>query len=284
MKSHRIAGGGGVQLNLVETGNPRGRPILFIHGFSQCSLIWSRQLDSPLAEGYRLAAVDLRGHGLSEKPREGYDDSKLWADDINAVIQSLGLDQPILCGWSYGPLVMLDYIRHYGEEGIGGLHFVGAITQLGSDAAMAVLTPEILSLVPGLFSPDVAQSVPSLQSLLRLFFVQEPSADDLHVMLDYNLSVPPYVRQALFSRSFHNDDLLPRIRKPVLITHGARDAVVKPAAVDQHQTAMAHAQVHRMANAGHACFWDDAAGFNRRLQEFAQELGAPSPKLPAPSS
>ena len=54
-------------------------------------------------------------------------------------------------------------------------------------------------------------------------------------MLGYNVSVPPYVRQALFSRSFDNDDLLPKIRKPVLITHGADDAVVKPAAVDQHK-------------------------------------------------
>ena len=47
-------------------------------------------------------------------------------------------------------------------------------------------------------------------------------------MLGYNLAVPPYVRQALFSRSFDNDDLLSRIRKPVLVVHGAQDAVVKP--------------------------------------------------------
>ena len=33
--------------------------------------------------------------------------------------------------------------------------------------------------------------------------------------------------QAMFSLSFDNDDLLPRIVKPVLITHGAKDAVVK---------------------------------------------------------
>ena len=43
-------------------------------------------------------------------------DSKLWADDVNAVIEALSLDHPILCGWSYGPLVILDYIRHYGED------------------------------------------------------------------------------------------------------------------------------------------------------------------------
>jgi pimeloyl-ACP methyl ester carboxylesterase len=69
-------------------------------------------------------------------------------------------------------------------------------------------------------------------------------------MMGFNLSVPPYVRQAMFSRSFNNDDLLPKLRKPVLITHGAKDAVVKPEIVDQHKAGMKHAQVHVMANAG----------------------------------
>jgi pimeloyl-ACP methyl ester carboxylesterase len=88
-------------------------------------------------------------------------------------------------------------------------------------------------------------------------------------MLGYNMSVPPYVRQGLLSRSFDNDDLLPKIRKPVLIVHGADDTVVKPAAVDQHKRAIAHAQIHMMAKAGHAPFGDDAASFNRALRMFA---------------
>ena len=271
MKSHKITGGGSIQLHLVETGNSRGRPILFIHGTSQCWLTWSRQMSSDLADDYRLVAMDLRGHGLSDRPREGYTDSRLWADDVNAAIHALSLDHPILCGWSYGPLVILDYIRHYGEDGIGGINLVGAITKLGTDQAMSVLTPEFLGLVPGLFATEVEESVRSLDSLFRLCFAQL-SAEDLYLMLGYNVSVPPYVRQALFSRSFDNDDLLPKIRKPVLITHGADDAVVKSAAVNQHRAAMAHAQIQMVANAGHGCFWDDAAAYNRRLRTFAESL------------
>jgi non-heme chloroperoxidase len=103
-------------------------------------------------------------------------------------------------------------------------------------------------------------------------FAQEPSADELCLMLGYNVSVPPYVRQALFSRSFDNDDLLPKIRKPVLITHGAEDAILKSAVVDQHKAGMAHAQIHMMANAGHAPFWDDPATFNQRLGAFCESL------------
>ena len=101
MQSQKITGGGGAQLNVVETGNGRGRPIVFLHGFSQCWLAWSRQLNSTLADDHRLVAVDLRGHGLSDKPSDGYSDSRLWADDIDAVIRTLSLEQPILCGWSY---------------------------------------------------------------------------------------------------------------------------------------------------------------------------------------
>ena len=73
-------------------------------------------------------------------------------------------------------------------------------------------------------------------------------------------------------RSFDNDDLLPKIRKPVLITHGAADAIVKPVVVDQHKAAMPHAQVQVIANTGHAAFWDDAEGFNERLRAFCESL------------
>jgi pimeloyl-ACP methyl ester carboxylesterase len=137
---------------------------------------------------------------------------------------------------------------------------------------MSVIAPGVLSLVPGFFATDVEESVRSRESLLRRFFAQEPSVEDLYLMLGYNMSVPPYVRQALFSRSFDNDDLLPKIRKPVLITHGTDDAVVKPVAVDQHKAGMPHAQIHVMANAGHASFWDDAATFNQRLRAFCESL------------
>jgi non-heme chloroperoxidase len=272
MKSHKITGGGGTQLHVVDSGNVQGQPILYIHGFSQCGLAWSRQMNSDLARDYRLVAMDMRGHGLSDKPPRGYDDTKLWADDVNSVIESLRLDRPVLCGWSYGSLVILDYIRHFGEDRIAGVHFVAAITKLGSEDAIAVLTPEFLGLVPGFFSTEVKESVSSLEGLLRMCFAREAAVQDLFLMLGYNVSVPPYVRQALFSRSVNNDDVLPRIRKPVLITHGANDAIVKPSVVNQHQASLAHAEIHIMENAGHAPFWDDAASFNPRQRAFFESL------------
>jgi non-heme chloroperoxidase len=269
MKTHHVTGGGGVRLHVVETGNAQGHSILFIHGFSQCSLSWTKQLNSDLADEFRLVAMDLRGHGLSDKPRDAYADSSLWADDVNAVIQTLNLTQPILTGWSYGPLVILDYIRHYGDDAIGGIQFVGGITKLGSEAAFSVITPEFLANVPAMLSNDAEESARGMDALLDMVLDSELSPAERYLMLGFNLSVPPYVRQALFARAFDNDDLLPRIRKPVLLTQGTSDGVVKPAAADQHTAAVAHAELHLVEGGSHAPFWDDPVAFNRRLAEFA---------------
>ena len=272
MQHHEITGGGGTRLHVIEAGKQDSQPIVFIHGFSQCSLAWGRQLDSDLARDHRLVAMDMRGHGLSDSPRDAYGDGRLWADDVAATLKELDLDQPILCGWSYGPLVILDYIRHYGEEAIGGIHFVDGVTKLGSDEAVSVLAPEFLALVPGFFSTDAETSVRSLESLLRMCVVGQLSPPELYTMLGYNVRVAAHVRQALFSRVLDNDDLLRSIRKPVLITHGAEDAIVRRASAEHQRALIAHAELDIMKGAGHAPFFDDAPAFNRRLATFARDV------------
>jgi pimeloyl-ACP methyl ester carboxylesterase len=227
-------------------------------------------MHSDLADTFRLVELDLRGHGLSEKPLEGYADSKMWADDIHAVIRTLGLDHPVLCGWSYGPLVILDYIRHYGEGDIRGANFVGGVTKLGSDEAASVLSPDLLSLIPGFFSTDTQECVVAVTALARMCFVRPLTDEEFYLALGYNVSVPAYVRQGLFSRAFDNDDLLPRIRKPVLITHGDADAVVSVAVIERQMKRISHAQVDVMTNSGHACFWEEPAAYNQRLRKFVE--------------
>src|SRR5579884_670434 len=185
MKTHKITGGNGVQLHVVETGNPKGRPILFVHGISQCWIQWSRQLESKLADDHRLVALDMRGHGLSDKPSNAYGDSKLWADDVNDVMTTLGLDHPVLSGSSYAPLLIFYYIRRYWEDQICGIQLIGGVTKLGGEDAMAALTPEFIALVPQFLSPDAETSRRGLEGLLKLCFAQPPSNSDLAQMLEY---------------------------------------------------------------------------------------------------
>ena len=135
MQTHTVEGGGGLKLHLREWGRPDAPAILFLHGWSQHHLCWSRQFDNPLANDFRLVAMDLRGHGQSEAPTdvEAYTTGALWAADVRNVIDALGLGRPLLVGWSYGGFVIGDYLRVHGDAAIAGVNFVGAAIGAGKD-------------------------------------------------------------------------------------------------------------------------------------------------------
>lgn len=268
MKNHTIIGGGGLKLRVDETGNPNGQALLFIHGFAQSRLSWNKQLHSDLAKDFRLVALDLRGHGLSDKPKDVYGDSRLWADDINAVITTLGLHNPVLSGWSYGGLVICDYLRFYGEAQIGGVHLVGASSLMG-EKLLPFIGKEFALLSQGIMSANVEESVAATERFLRLCVYEEPAPEDRYFFLGFNMLVPPYVRQGLFARNLNNDDLLPTLKKPVLITHGERDDIAVLDLAKYNAAKIAHARTSYYPNIGHAPFWEDAERFNRELREFA---------------
>ena len=85
------------------------------------------QYDSSLVDEFRLVAYDLRGHGMSEAPADAasYTDGRMWADDLAAVIDHLGLDRPVLVGWSYGAFVIGDYLRVHGQDNVAALELRG---------------------------------------------------------------------------------------------------------------------------------------------------------------
>src|SRR5260221_602127 len=131
MKTHQIIGGRGKQLYFGEAGKPSRQPNLFFHGFLQSPLAWRKQMQSDLANDFRLISMDLRGHGNSDKPQDAYTDSRCWADDVNATISTLRLERPVLSGWSYGGFIISDYLRHYGDAALGGIQFVGGVSMIG---------------------------------------------------------------------------------------------------------------------------------------------------------
>jgi len=60
MRPINVTAPDGVKVAAYEWGNPAGREIIFIHGFSQCSLSWQRQLnDDKLSGEFRMMAYDL---------------------------------------------------------------------------------------------------------------------------------------------------------------------------------------------------------------------------------
>jgi len=280
MKAHTIGGGGNVQLHVEEAGREDGRPILFIHGFSHCNLTWRRQMDSDLSRRHRLVAMDLRGHGRSDKPMDAYADGRLWAEDVNAVIQELQLDRPVLVGWSYAGFVIADYLRYYGDNDIGGINFVGAAVNISADTAPDILGGDFLALLPGFFSTDVDESVEALQAFMRICGECQLDDGDGYLTLGVNTVVPPSVRQSLLSRTIDNDDVLPHVSVPVLVTQGERDRIVRPEVAREIAALVAGARISTYPEAGHAVFLDDTERFNRELAEFLEASAQVEHRLP----
>ena len=129
---HTVRGGNGVRLHVGEWGQPDGPAILLIHGWSQGLTCWRHQVEGELAAECRLVALDIRGHGMSERPRsaDSYQDANLWAMDIAAVLDQLNLHRPVLVGWSYGGFIISDYLRAFGQDTIAAINYVGAATLL----------------------------------------------------------------------------------------------------------------------------------------------------------
>jgi len=100
-KDYTVKAPDGVTIAVQETGNPDGRPIVFIHGLLGSHLNWDKQTDSAKLQHYRLITYDMRGHGKSGKPddAESYHDGRRWADDLSTVLKASGAKDPVLVGW-----------------------------------------------------------------------------------------------------------------------------------------------------------------------------------------
>ena len=276
-RSELIQGGGGVGLTVYEAGNLNGPPIVFIHGFSQNHLAWEQQFASSLAEEFHLVGFDLRGHGASQQPleAEAYTDSRLWADDLAAVIQQTGLDRPVVVGWSYGGYVIADYIRTYGSESLGGLAFVGPVTNAGTPEAFAMLTEEVLAIFEDVLAPDLRTSLNATRSFARL--MADSPGDDFEIIYGSAMMVPPEVRLAMFSRELDNDDILAGLDLPTIAIHGGADRVVRPSASEHIVELVPDAELLVYEGAGHPVFMEDPDRFNSDLGDFVRSV-TPTPR------
>jgi non-heme chloroperoxidase len=273
-KPMMVAGGGGTKIAVYEYGDPNGPEILLVHGFSQSHLSWSKQYNSPMMQKFRMVAIDLRGHGASEKPTnaESYDNSKVWADDINAVIKAKNLKKPIIVGWSYGGFIISDYVREFGDSNLGGIDFVGAATQLGTEDAKSQFGPG-LEPVGRMLDPRQEVNIPATAQFLRLTTAAPLPSEEFEQAFAYNMAVSPEVRLGLLSRKIDGNDALAKITVPVLVSHGQKDIMVLVASGDYIASKIKQAQKSYYPDAGHIPFMEDPERFNRELAELASKVG-----------
>ena len=276
MQVHEVRGGGGLRLHVREWGRVDGPPILFIHGWSQNHLCWARQYGSALVDEFRLVAYDLRGHGMSEAPLgpEHYTDGTLWADDVAAIADELGLERLVLVGWSYGAFVICDYVRRYGQERIAAIDFVEGAVKLGEAAFGTLIGPGFLDHFVDATADDLPTNIRAMRSFVRACAVKPVPDDDLETAVCWNVVVPAAVRANLGARELDDDDVLRALEVPLLVTHGREDSVVLPAMAEHVLATCPTAEASWYEGVGHLPHLEEPERFNRELAALVRRARA----------
>lgn len=263
----------GTRLAVYEWGNPAGPEIVLIHGFAQSHLCFVPQIRSALAERYRLVAFDQRGHGASGQPTDpaAYQGSRVWADDIAAVLQAKQLKRPVLVGWSMGGRVIRQYLMVHGDSRLAGINFV---------ASQVIEDPSCRGPGAPKRPPDGQTLEEEIEAAIAFAdgcYLRKPTAAEFVRVVAYNMRVPAAVRRAIGGWSTEAQPTvtaLNKVRVPVLITHGRNDDVVLPAAADMTAAAIPHARQSWFDDCGHSPFAEDAERFNEELMAFVQSCRA----------
>lgn len=136
----------GIKIRAVERGDPGGPPVVLVHGWGCSAYTFHRNLPALAASGFRAIAVDLKGHGLSDKPlaSEEYTVDSL-VEHLRDILDAMGLERPALAGHSLGGSLIYHFASRYPERALclGLLSPVG-LTGVPLMGLYRLLTPAAL--------------------------------------------------------------------------------------------------------------------------------------------
>lgn len=248
-----------------------GPAILLIHGNSSCKEVFSRQLSAPELSGFRLVAIDLPGHGESEDaadPAASYTFGG-YAGMAREAAQALGLDRPVVFGWSLGGHIALEMIG-------GGFDARGVMI-----SGTPPVKPELESLMAG-FNID-----PSAENLTgkRDFTEDDALAYATHTsavsgVLDPHLlamckRTDGRARETMFGsvvmgQALDEREIVATTSVPLAIVNGVDDVFIQAGYFDDLAfSSLWPDGVVRVEGAGHAPFLQQPQRFNALLAKFA---------------
>jgi pimeloyl-ACP methyl ester carboxylesterase len=137
----------GIRIRVVERGDPAAPPIVLVHGWGCTVYVFRYNMPDIANAGYRVVALDLKGHGLSDKPA-GADEYTMEAlvEHLREALDALGLERPVLAGHSLGGSLSYHFAARYPQRVRGlGLLAPAGLTGVPLMRLYRSLTPAVLN-------------------------------------------------------------------------------------------------------------------------------------------
>jgi non-heme chloroperoxidase len=208
-----------------------GPVVTFSHGWPLTADAWDGQLLFLAQNGFRAIAHDRRGHGRSSQSSAG-NDMNTYADDLAALIESLGLERVTLVGHSTGGGEVTRYVGRHGTKRVAKMVLMSAVPPLVVQTpANPVGLP--LSVFDGLRASLARNPAQFWREFAPPFYgANRPGSKVPQATLDqfWSLSMQSGLLNAYecikaFSETDFSDDLR-KIDVPMLVMHGEDDQVV----------------------------------------------------------
>ncbi|PKG23894.1 alpha/beta fold hydrolase [Niallia nealsonii] len=246
-----------------------GQPIVLIHGWPLSQQTFEYQLNE-LPKHARVVAIDLRGHGKSDCPIDGYTYDRM-ADDIRAVIDALDLNNIVLAGFSMGGPIAVRYMTRYAGYRVEKLVLMAAAAPVFTqrvDYPYGMKKAEVDELIQQI----EADRPLALAGFGKKFFNSDISKPFSNWFQQIALSASSYgtIQAAV---SLRDEDLrieLPAIQVPTLIMHGKKDQICPFEFALEMGELLPNAKLIPFENSGHGLFYDEKEEFNNQLVQFIQ--------------
>jgi 3-oxoadipate enol-lactonase len=257
----------GITLNYEQQGN--GEPLILIPYLSADNTCYAFQV-AEYAKHFTCISVDLRGTGESDKP-DGDLSTELYADDIAALMQALGIARAHITGLSLGGSIgMWLAAKHPDKVKTLSVHggwtrsdpYIKTVVESWKELAKAynnVTELVIRGIFPWCFTPNLyAQKYDYIQSLADYVRSRPP------------LTVDGFLRQADAVIAHDVESQLTRITAPTQITFGRHDQVTSMRFAEPLQSGIKNSELLIFETASHAPIYEVVEEFNQKTLEFLQ--------------
>ena len=247
----------GIKIHFKQLGT--GRPVIFLHGFGTSLDTW-RFVVETLEDEYRLVLVDLKGHGLSDRPRDEMYAAQDQARVVRGLIDYLGLENVVLVGHSFGSVVglaaALDAQRDGSSEVIAALFLIaGSVDAQNVPFVLRLLRTPIL----GWLSLKLTSASFRTRVMLKRAYHDDAKVTDAVVELYARYQTVPGTDYALIKTA---EQLVPvdisepkrelsRLKIPVINIWGEHDVIIPRAAAESVCQLVPRCELVTIAGVGH---------------------------------